>query len=537
MVASLIQKGKKAIYSEQQSILSAASVIAFMYAIAALLGFIKNRLLAHYFGDSTELGVFFAADVIPSFIYTMIVAGAMSAAFIPVFKRKKKQNKQLAWEMTSSVLNSLLLVFSFFAILIFIFAKPIASQIIAGQSTLPDADLTLMSQLIRVMMGAQIVLIFSSVLTGLLESFNRFIISAFAPVVYNLGIIISIVFLYQYIGIYAPAVGMVVGSLFHVSIQIPFVKRLGYKYKPIINFKDKAFKEIIRLTIPRVIGNAAPQTLKFVFTNLVLFISAPSMVVWKFASDLQLLPIRLFGTSISRAALPFLTDAVKENDIKDFKILLVKTITQTMFFIFPISILIFVLKVPLVRLAVGSKLFSWGATIMTAYTLAFFSISVAVQAITNVLIKAFYALKDTRTPVLMSFLTVAISSVLGVYFVKYLGWGVWSLAFAYSIGSFFEFITLYLLLQKKIGQIPVLGNQLNRIIIATLLMGVAVYIPIKLLDEVVIDTTRTIGLLTLTGFVSALGIITYFYLSKLLMIDEFKLIVDTGKRILKSFRR
>lgn len=537
MVSKLIQKGRKAIYSEQQSILSAASVIAFMYAIAAFLGFVKNRLLAYYFGDSTELGVFFAADVIPSFIYTMVVVGAMSAAFIPVFKRTHKKNVEESWEMTSSVLNTLMLVFIIFAVLLFIFAKPIATQLIAGQSSLSNKDLLLMSQLMRVMTGAQVVLILSSVLAGLLESFNRFVVSAFAPVVYNLGIIFSTIILVPYIGIYAPAVGMIIGAFFHVLVQVPFVKELGYRYKPVINWKDKSFKEVIRLTIPRAVGNAAPQTLRFVFTNLVLFISAPSMVVWKFANDLQLVPIRLFGTSISRAALPFLSDAIKENDIRDFKNLLVKTITQTMFFMFPVSVLIFVLKIPLVRLAVGTKIFSWGATIMTAYTLAFFSISIAVQAISNILIRAYYALKDTKTPVYMSFVTVAISSVFAIYFVKFLGWGVWSLAFAYSIGSFAEFVLLYLLLQKKIGRISILGQQLNRIIIATILMGVAVYTPIKLLDEVVIDTTRTIGLITLTSLVSALGAFTYLSLSWFLKIEEFKLVLDTSKKLVKIFRR
>lgn len=537
MVSKLIQKGKKTIYAEQQSILSAAFVIAFMYAIAAFLGFVKNRLLAHYFGDSAELGLYFSADVIPSFIYTMIVVGAMSAAFIPVFKRVKKKDVQAAWDMTSSVLNALLVVFTVFAVIIFIFANPISSTLVVGQSSLSNADINLMSQLMRVMIVAQIIFVLSSVLSGLLESFNRFIVSAFAPVVYNIGIILALVFLVPYFGIFAPAIGMTIGALLHVLVQVPFVKKLGYRYKPIINWKDKPFKEIIRLTMPRAVGNTAPQLLKFVFTNLVLYISAPSMVVWKFANDLQLVPIRLFGTSLSRAALPFLSDSIKENDIRDFKKLLVKTINQTMFFMFPVSVLLFVLKVPLVRLAVGSKIFSWGATIMTAYTLAFFSISIAVQSITNILIRAFYAIKDTKTPVYMSFIMVFVSSTLGFYFVKGLGWGVWSLAFSYSIGSFIEFILLYIFLQLKIGKISILGRQINKIIIVTALMGIAVYIPIKLLDQVVFDTTRTLGLLLLTGTVSMLGFVTYLFFSWLLKIEEFQIVIKTSKKLSRAFHR
>lgn len=537
MVFTLIKKGRSAFFSEQQSILSAATVIGAMYGVSALLGFVKNRMLAHYFGDSNELGIYFAADLIPSFIYTMIIMGAMSAAFIPVFKRKYKNDKDDSWLMASSVLNFLLLLFLAFAIFVLIFAPGIAQLFVANQSSLLPSEIQLMANLMRVMIFAQILLILSSVFTGILESFNRFIVSAFAPIAYNIGIIIVTALLFDRCGIYAPAIGMVVGSILHAASQIPFIKELGYNYIPIINWRDKGFREIIKLSIPRMIGNAAPQLLRLVFTNLALFISAPSMVVWRFASDLQIVPVRLFGISIGRAALPFLTDSVKEGDVEEFKGLLVRTITQTLFFMLPIAVLLFILKVPLVRLAFGAKTYSWGATIMTAYTLAFFSISIAIQAVINILVKAFFALKDTRTPVISSFVTVVSNSILAIYFVYVLHWGVWSLGLAYSVGSFVDFSLLYIFLQKKIGCIKVLGNELNKIIVSTLIMGVALYIPIHMLDEVVIDTTRTLGLIILTGIVSVIGLITYVLLAYAFKIEEFNLLVVSVGTILKRFRR
>ena len=160
--------------------------------------------------------------------------------------------------------------------------------------------------------------------------------------------------------------------------------------------------------------------------------------------------------SIGQAALPILANAIKEDDnLDEFKILLLKTLQQIVFFVLPMSVLIFVLRVPLVRLTVGASKYSWEATVMTSYSLGFFSISLVAQSLVMILARAFYALRDTKTPLFISTIAISVNAVLAIWFVRELNLGVWSLALAYTIGSYINFSLLFVFLMKK-------SSELNR---------------------------------------------------------------------------
>lgn len=533
MVKGLLRTGSRVFASQQHTILSAAVVIGFIYMISAVLGVIRNRLLSGYFGDSTELGIYFAADTIPSLIFSLIVSGSLSAAFIPVFTRYYKQNKAVAWDLTASLLNISLAIFLIFAILVMIFADFIVTDILARNSSLTPESLATMAQLMRVMTIAQVILIFSNFYTSILQSFNRFIIPALAPVTYNIGIILFIILFVGRFGIFAPAYGMIFGALLHMAIQIPMVKDLGFLYSFKFNIRNKGVIETYRLTIPRTIGQAAQKFLVPFYTNLALFISAPSNVILNFATDIQSLPVRVFGMSIGQAALPILSNAIEGDDISKFKVILTKTIQQIVFFVLPMTVLIFVLRVPLVRLAVGASKYSWEATVMTSYTLAFFSISLVAQSLIMILARAFYALRDTKTPFIISTIAILVNAILAYVFVKDMGLGVWSLALAFTIGSFVNFGLLFMNLINRIGGIDLYNfiKNINRIGIASLLMAIFLYLPFKAMDQLVFDTTRTLGLLVLTGTVSIIGFAVYVFLAWIFKIKELDLIIYSINRI------
>lgn len=533
MVMRFIRSGSRVFNSEQHTILSAATIIGFIYCVSAFLGFIKNRLLSGFFGDSAELGVYFAADAIPSLIFSLLVSGALSAAFIPVFTRYYKKDKDRAWDITSSLLNTSLLIFFFISIGVLFGADFIAREIVARSSDLTDESLRLMANLMRIMMFAQILLIFSSFYTSILQSFNKFVVPALAPVTYNLGIITFILLFVKPLGIYAPAYGMVFGAVLHMLTHIPLIKGVGYNYKPFFNFKDSGMREVYRLMIPRTIGQAAQKFLVPLYTNLALFISAPSNVILTFSTDIQSLPVRVFGMSIGQAALPILTNALNEDDITEFKALLLKTIQQITFFVLPVSILIFVLRVPLVRLAVGASKYSWEATVMTSYTLGFFSISLIAQSLIMILARAFYALRDTKTPLFISTLAILVNAVLAIWFVRGLGLGVWSLGLAYTVGSYINFGLLLIFMFKRIGGVDMKNflYHINRIGVACLATGIALYIPYRTMDELVFDTTRTLGLIVLTGTVSLIGMTTYVFFAWILKIRDLQLLIYTAGAI------
>lgn len=526
MLTKIFRQSSKALTSQQKTILSAATVIASVYGLSALLGFVRNRLLSAQFGDSAELGIYFAADAIPSLIFTLVISGSLSTAFIPVFTKYFKKNEEEAWNVTSSVLTISLVLLLIFCIVVILGADFISKEVIARSSNLSSDEFKLLANLMRVMMVAQVGLIISSFLSSVLQSFNRFIIPALAPVAYNFGLILFLLLFSGQIGVYAPAAGMVFGSILHMGIQLPVVRKFGYSYKPLFNIKDKGVREIYRLMLPRTIGLTAQRLIYPVYTNLALFISAPSNVFLTFASDLQAMPVRLFGLSIGQAAVPIFSKTFDEGDLDGFKALLLKTVQQVAFFVLPASVLLFILRVPLVRLAVGASKYSWPATVMTAYTLGFFSISLFAQAVIAILTRAFYALCDTKTPVKISIFTILVNVALAFAFVKGIGLGVWSIAFAFSIANILNLVILSVAIYKRLGGFDInsLINTLNKIGLASFFMGVALYIPMKVLDQLIFDTTRTIWLIVLTLVVTTLGLGAYFVLSVILKVEELQMI-------------
>ena len=535
MVSRIFERGSKALSSQQHTIMSAATVIGLIYLFSAFLGFIRNRLLSGYFGDSPELGVYFAADDIPNLLFSLIVSGSLSAAFIPVFTKYYKKSKDEAWAITSSVLNLSLVLFFVLALCVMFGADFIARETVARNSGLSEVNLILLAKLMRVMMLAQILFIISAFFTSILQSFNRFIIPALAPVLYNLGVIIFILLFTPRFGVFAPAYGMIFGAFLHLGTQFPLAKQLGFKYQKVLNIRNMGVREMYKLMAPRTIGQIAQKFMVPFYTNLALFISAPSNVILTFAEDIQAFPVRIFGMSIGQAALPILSKAYNNDDPKRFRDLLIKTIQQVIYFILPASVLLFVLRVPLVRLTVGAQKYSWKATIMTAYAVGFFSISLVAQSMVLILSRAFYASRDTKTPVIISVFSLFVNGMFAYFFVRNLGLGVWSLALAYAIGSIINATVLFVFLIRKIGSIDIVRflGPINKMGFATLAMGVALYVPLKALDQVIFDTTRTIWLIVLTAIVSTSGVLTYFGLSWGLKIKELNMAISVYNRVKK----
>lgn len=536
MVRTVFNAFNRVSRSKQETILTAAGVIAAIFAISAFLGFIRNRLYSTYFGDSPELGVFFAADDIPTIVFSLIISGALSTSFIPVFNKVYKKDQILSWSLVSNAINISLALFIVFSAIVFSFSNQLVAQVVARNSNLTPEDLRLFATLLRILMLAQIGFIISSFYTSVLQSFNHFVIPALAPVMLNLGVIIFMVAFYEPLGIYAPAWGTVFGSILHMLVQIPFIKEKGFKYNFVFDLKDKAVREVYKLMLPRTLAQTTQKLIIPLYTNLALYISGSANVILTFADDIQNVPVRLFGISIGQAALPIFAATYNEDDTQPFKSLITKTIYQVAFFILPVSVLVFILRVPLVRLAVGASKYPWEATVMTAYTLAFFSISFIAQSLVLVVSRAFYSMYDTKTPFKISLASMIINAALAILFVRFFGLGVWSLGLAFTISSFFNMALLLVSLYKKLPQLDgtyELIYKINRISIASLIMGLTLYIPMKIFDRFIFDTTRTLDLLLLTTVVTALGLISFIFIVrffKLKELDYIYLVVERFKK-------
>lgn len=524
MVKKSLRNGANFLLSTQNTIISAAAVISITYGISAVLGLVRARLLAGYFGASDVLAIFYTADKIPSFIYTILVVGTLSTVFIPVFTGLLKDDEESAWHTASSMISVTVVFFLLMGAIVYIFANPIIKYLALNKFTFEQVALG--ADLMRYMLLAQIILVMSSFLTSVLQSFKFFLIPALAPVLYNLGMIGGIILLSDEYGIYGPALGVLFGAILHLAIQLPLIKKINFKYKFSLDIKDYGIKQIFGLIPTRIMGAALSQVSGILNNSLAILVSTQSVVVFRFASQLQYFPVLMFGSAIAQASLPTLSYESSPKDRDKFKSTFLTSLHQTMFLVLPVSVVLIILKLPLVRLVYGAASFPWDATVRTSYALAFFSISVFAQSGVYLLNRAFYAMKDTRTPVKVSLFTVIFSLSLSYYFVKYLAFGVWSIALSFSLASILDFILLLYLLDKKVEGFDrdKLLNPFLKISYSALFMGISLYIPMKLLDIGVLDTTRILPLILLTVTTSIIGIVTYLFFTKLFKVDEVVLL-------------
>lgn len=525
MVRRIFNQGKNTLFGSQESALSAAVILAISFFASALLGLVRDRSLAGIFGDSTELGVYFAANRLPNVIFNLLVIGSLSSALIPILSRYlKKGEEKSVWEVSNSLLNLNLVFFAILSVIIIVFASPISNLITLGK--LDQEGLSLMTKITKICLLSQLILIVSSFLSSILQTFKRFFVPALTPVVYNLGIIGGIYLLSGKYGIFAPAWGMVAGALLHLLIQVPVAFALGYKPSLALDIKHQGVREVLKLLIPRTAGMAVNQLNLLVDTSLAVFVSAPSVIFFNFAQNLQNLPLNLFGVSFAQAILPTLSHQGDDEDLNKFKKTVLNCLHQTFFFIVPASVVLIVLRVPAVRLAYGAAKFSWPAPLQTAYTLSFFAVSLFSQSLVYLFSRAFFALCDTKTPLKAGLASFLLNILLSIFFVTQLKFGVWGLGLSFTLSSFLNAGVLFFALDKKTGRFDriLLLSPALKIFFSALLMGISLYVPLKLLDKVVFDTTRTINLLMLTAIVSFFGLTAYLVFSYIFKVEQLGLI-------------
>lgn len=519
------------LYSRQTSILSAASIIMATLMLSKILGLIRDRLLAHVFAPD-KIDIFWAAFRLPDLIFQIIILGALSVAFIPVFtEHLEEKGKEDAFEMARSVLSISLIIFILITIMVQVFAEPVISRFIAPGFT-PEKQLQVVN-LTRIILIGQVILVLGSFFIGISQSFQRFIIPSLAPVFYNLGIILGIVFLSKTFGILGVAYGVVLGAILHATVQLPLILSLGFRFKFPLQFFNKGVKEIMRLMSVRTIGLAAEQINETVGLALATLASVGSVTYLTFAQHLQVVPIGLFGATLAQAALPVLSSERARGKLDEFKITLLTTLHQILFLALPATAILVVIRIPVVRLVFGASQFDWKATVLTGLTLAYLSVGLSAQSISLLLVRGFYALKDTKTPVIVSLVVVTLNIVLSVYFILVLRQDVWSIGFASSISAIVSAILLFWMLHFKVGKFDLKAvlTPLLKMLMATIIMGVCLYIPIKLLDAVIFDTTRTINLLALTGISSVFALSIYVVLVRFLGVRELDTYVELLKRI------
>lgn len=523
MPKDLLKRSFSLLTKSQTNILTAAYVIMATVVFSQLLGIIRQRLLVSIFGASNTLGIYDYALLIPDTIFQVTAAAALSSAFIPVFSEYlTKGEKEEANRMASTLLLLGLGVFFTLSLVLFVTA-PFTLSIFNLGNEFSAGQMALMANLMRVALFGQMIFMIAAFFTAVLQSHSRFFIPGFAAALYNLGAIIGIYFLSPYIGIYSAPTGIVFGSILYVVAQLPVAFKVGFSFVPSRQYlRSSGVARVVKLMIPRSVSIIIFQFGTLALASIISLLQDPGRMnlLYNLAKTLAYAPVALVGMAIAQAAFPVLSRERGQESV--FKNTFISSFNQMLYLILPISVIILVLRIPIVRLIYGAGAFDWEATVLTGRILAVLSLSIFAQALLTLVYRAYWALHNTTIPLVVGTITTILIIATAFILIVQRNFGIESVAFALTLGTVVQLIILMFILDKKIGGFDRHSEavSLGKFFISTLCTGFALYIPIKLLDQLVFDTTRTINLLMLTGISAFAGVSLYLFLTWFLSVKE-----------------
>lgn len=522
MVKNLFKNSAGILFRKQTNILSAAFVIALAYLVSKVVGLIRLRLMIGYYSID-EVGLFMASFRLPNTVFDLIVLGALTLAFIPVFTSYLNRDGKEAQKMASIILNFSCLSAFGIGIILAIFAEPVVRFITPG---LTSSQVQNVVPLTRIMLLGQILpLVVGNFFTGIIQSNKRFLIPALAPVVYNFGIIAGIVFLSPTLGLYGAVWGVVLGAVLFMVIQIPLIIKLGFSYSFSFNFRNTGAKKVLALFVPRLFGLSVNQINYTALLALSSLFGARGITVFSLAQILAQTPVGMFAQTISQAALPTLAEEKEKADkLAAFKKTFFDSFYQILFLVLPVAAILIVLRIPVVRLVYGAPQFDWPTTVDTGRTLAFMGVGLIAESLTILLIRAFYALEDSKTPVLVGALASASGIGLATYLIVFQHQPIWMMAAALAVGDGLLVMILFVLLCRRLGEISFAQAVFPglKMTVAAIITGISLYVPLKLLDQLVFDTTRVLPLMLLTGTATMIGLSVYLFLTWVFDINELQ---------------
>jgi putative peptidoglycan lipid II flippase len=451
----------------------AAALVMAAFVLSRVLGLVREMVIAQQFGASRALDAYRAAFSLPDLIFTLVIGGALGSAFIPTFTAYlARRDEDEAWRVASSVFNLALLGLTASAGVVFLLAPWLVPLIVPGFRDDPES-LALTTDLVRIMLLSPILGGLSGIVMGVLNSYQRFLLPALAPVMYNLGIIGGALWLAPTMGVRGLAVGVAAGAALHLLIQLPGLAAVKPAYRPILGLHNPGVREVGRLMLPRVLGLAAMQLNYVVNTILASLLRAGSLAALTFAWQLTTLPWGVIAMAISTVSFPALAAAAAREEMDSLKATLSTALRTILYLTIPAGVGLFVLREPLVALLFQRGQFDAASTQTVAFALAFYAPGLFALAVTEILTRAYYALHDTRTPVLIAVATVAANVALSLAFIGPLAHG--GLALAATLANSGEAVVLIVLLRRRLAGLDDYRviTSAARAIFAALVMGLA----------------------------------------------------------------
>ncbi len=510
-------------------IVRVAGIVMAATAVARLFGLARQVIVGQMFGTTVAMDAYAAANVVPETLFLVVAGGALASAFIPVFTGLlTRGNRRGAWRLASQAANLLFVVITLLSILTAVLAEPIVARLLVPKMTPEGQALTV--ELLRIMLISTVIFGVSGLLMGVLNAQQHFVLPAVAPILYNLGIIGGAVLLSPTMGIHGVAVGVVAGAALHLLIQLPGLRGRGARYTAGLGLDNAAVRQVARLMGPRVVGLGVTRVNFWVNANLASAFGEGAVSALDYAMRVMLLPLGVVAQAVGIAAFPTFSELVAKGETDTVRHTLAATLRGVLYLALPASVGLVLLRVPIVQLLFERGEFDSRSTDSVAWALAFYAIGLVGHAGLEIVVRAFYALHDTKTPVLIGSAAMTLNVLLSIGLSRWfeqLGWMPHGgLALANSLATLVETAALLWLLRGRLGGIDgrwlLVGSA--QIGLATAWMGLVIWLWLQL-------GARTAAIWQV-GAGMTLGAGVYLALTALLRMQE----IGVVRRALRSRR-
>ncbi len=528
---------------KNSAVLQTAGLLMIAMIASRVLGYFRDSIIYFKFGQNNLTDAYNAAFSIPDFLYMVLVGGALSAAFIPVFSSYiARDDEAEGWKIASIVINWVMLLLGICVFFGYIFTPQLVNILVPGFT---EATKVLTVSLTRIMFIQVIFICLAGISTGILNSYRHFTSPALGSVLYNLGIIVvgllfatPIEVMWPGHGIAGFSIGVVVGAIIYFAVQVPALYKVGMQYEFSLDWRHPGVKRLLALMLPILISLSASQINLFVNQYLASGLAEGMVAALRSGQRLMQVPISIFGISIAMAFFPTMTAYVAQGKMEEFKKSTFTGLRSVIFITVPAAVGIAILREPIIRLIFE---FSGGAftasnTTVTAQIVLFYSISIVAYAAIHVLARAFYSLQDTRTPVMAAVFSIVVNIVLNLYLVRIMQQN--GLALAYSIAGLYNMVVLIILLRRKIGRIGLkaLIKSFVQVTVASLAMAIVVVAFAAILGAT-IGVESKIGQILQVGIAIAAGAGVFGVITLAMKMEEADVVMDIFKRRLRRGKK
>ena len=472
----------------------AAYLLGIFALLSQVLGLVRDRLLAHSFGASHALDMYYAAFRIPDFLFVSIASFASVTAVLPFFIEKDRQGHGAAKKFLNDIFTLFFVAMSVVSLVVFFLMPFLAPYVVPGFS---ETDQSQVVFLARILLLSPFLLGLSNLVGTITQSVNKFFVFALSPVLYNFGIILGIIFLYPMFGLLGIIFGVVIGAFFHLAIQLPVIIKEDFFPSFSANVDWKSIKKVTTLSLPRTLAMSVNNISVLILITFASLISVGSISIFQFAYNLQSVPLSIIGVSYSVAAFPTMARLFANGEKKKFAAQITNAAKHIIFWSLPVIFLFIVLRAQIVRVILGSGHFDWSDTRLTAATLALFTVSLVAQGLILLFTRGYYATGNTKKPLIMNFFCAVLIIILAFFFLRVFsgqndffvflqsflkikgleGAGVIALPLAYSIGTILNAVIHWVAFEKEFakGMTKEISQSFWHSLTASLVMGMVAY--------------------------------------------------------------